>query len=409
MAARDHTALLRRFQPRLKYDSNEAFFADSASEWTDNPGNVLRRTQANGHPGEEIAHAKPQSGQRQLSLDFLGDAYGDGSKAERTDVISTPHSNYREAYVELRTRGGYANRIYGHAQEDSRGRLWLQYWFYYFYNDYSLAGGIGLHEGDWEMIQLRIGPEGDQPDLAVYAQHTHAEKSPWDEVEKEPEGSDTPVVYVARGSHASYFHPGYHETEAWYDMADGKRPVRKLELEIIGEDVPGWLLWPGRWGDTRPRVRGIEQPSPDGPCAHKQWQNPGTLLDTARLHKRPAARPEPEVKIERRKGHLALEFAFSTARESHPERLVLTVNSVDDKLPPRTFTFAVEPALRGTIETLIELHEKQHYDIYVSTTDANGRPSESRLIPIDPVYKQKPWEKALRPIARLAHRVRERF
>jgi len=35
--------LLRRFQPQLLYDSNEAFFADSAAEWTDNPGNVLRR------------------------------------------------------------------------------------------------------------------------------------------------------------------------------------------------------------------------------------------------------------------------------------------------------------------------------------------------------------------------------
>jgi len=34
--------LLHRFKPQLSYDSNEAFFADSAAEWTDNPGNVLR-------------------------------------------------------------------------------------------------------------------------------------------------------------------------------------------------------------------------------------------------------------------------------------------------------------------------------------------------------------------------------
>jgi hypothetical protein len=32
----DHDALLRRFQPQLRYDSQEAFFADSAVEWTDN-------------------------------------------------------------------------------------------------------------------------------------------------------------------------------------------------------------------------------------------------------------------------------------------------------------------------------------------------------------------------------------
>ncbi len=41
----------------------------------------------------------------------------------------------------------------------------------------------------------------------------------------------------------------------------------------------------------------------------------------------------------------------------------------------------------------LELHKKQHYDIYVSATDAEDRPAESRLIPIDPVYKQKPWER----------------
>jgi hypothetical protein len=33
--------LLQAFRPVLKYDSQEAYFADSAAEWTDNPGNVL--------------------------------------------------------------------------------------------------------------------------------------------------------------------------------------------------------------------------------------------------------------------------------------------------------------------------------------------------------------------------------
>lgn len=33
-----------RFAPELRYDNDEAFFADSAQEWVDNPGNELRRT-----------------------------------------------------------------------------------------------------------------------------------------------------------------------------------------------------------------------------------------------------------------------------------------------------------------------------------------------------------------------------
>jgi hypothetical protein len=35
--------LLERHKPFLKYDSQESYFADSAAEWTDNPGNQLAR------------------------------------------------------------------------------------------------------------------------------------------------------------------------------------------------------------------------------------------------------------------------------------------------------------------------------------------------------------------------------
>ena len=110
----DDEVLLRRFQPRLKYDSNEAFFADSAAEWTDNPKNVLRRTLPNRRPGPVVAAATPQPGQKQLSLRFLGHpTYQSGETAEDTDVISTPGGDYRAMYVALRLRPGYAGRPAG--------------------------------------------------------------------------------------------------------------------------------------------------------------------------------------------------------------------------------------------------------------------------------------------------------
>ena len=132
------------------------------------------------------------------------------------------------------------------------------------------------------------------------------------------------------------------------------------------------------------------------------------LVDRARAHKRPASQPEPEVLVQRRNGRLVVEFDFSKHPDQHPERLVITINSVDDKLPPRTYTFAVEPALRGRIETEIELKDRQHYDVYVSTTDAEGRPSKSRMILIDPVSSSAPWWQQILPrIGRLAHRAQE--
>ena len=157
-----------------------------------------------------------------------------GQEVRADDRIGDPKKNYREQYVALRARRpDLRNRMYGHAVE-AGGHLWLQYWFFYFYNDYNLALGIGLHEGDWEMIQLRI--HDGAPDLAVYAQHRQAEKRPWAQVGKVPGDPNRPMVYVARGSHASYFEPGFHQTEAWYDLADGKRNSPRTTLEIVTDD-----------------------------------------------------------------------------------------------------------------------------------------------------------------------------
>src|SRR4051812_37521270 len=53
---------------------------------------------------------------------------------------------------------------------------------------------------------LRQRPRGrnEQPDLAVYAQHAGGESRHWAQVDLVP-GTQRPIVYVARGSHASYF------------------------------------------------------------------------------------------------------------------------------------------------------------------------------------------------------------
>jgi hypothetical protein len=403
--------LLRRFAPQLRYDSQEAFFADSAAEWTDNPGNVLRHAPTEGQPEDVIAAATPGPGQAQLSLEYLGAAYPDGGgTAEPSDQISDSRRDYRDQYVALRTeqRERYANRMYGRAKEDSDGRLWLQYWFFYFYNDYNLAGNFGLHEGDWEMVQLRVHEE--QPDLAVYAQHTHAEKATWDQVEKAPDAPDTPLVYVARGSHASYFTDGYHETEAWYDLADGKRHTPELTLEVVGDAEPAWVSWPGRWGDTKPRIKDLEQPSPDGPCRHKQWKDPKRLLEDARTHVVRDPLQPPDVTVVRAQQQLQLDFDFSHRPGAAPQTLVVTVNSVDDALPPRTFSFDVEGQVQGRRDTGVELNDKQRYDVYVSTTDDQGVPSASKLVQLEAVGHHEPGRLPIVPaIARAVAWVRGVF
>ena len=63
---------------------------------------------------------------------------------------------------------------YGRAVRGADGRTWLQYWF--LYADNPQDRGIvrtGRHEGDWEVVQVRLGPGG-RPDAATYAQHSWA-------------------------------------------------------------------------------------------------------------------------------------------------------------------------------------------------------------------------------------------
>jgi hypothetical protein len=409
-----HDDLLKHFQPALRYDSNEQFFADSAAEYTDAPGIELRRAAtAAGASGAIIASAAPAHGEPKLTLAFLGpQTYGNGAKVERTDVIGLQGRDYRTRYVRLRTaRPALANQMYGHAVEVD-GDIWLQYWLWYFYNDYQLALGLGTHEGDWEMVQLRI--RDGAPDVAVYAQHSSSQKRAWTDVEKLASDPDRPVVYVARGSHGAYFQPGFHPTAAWYDIADGKRPAPEIALEIVEDATHAWLRWPGFWGDTKPRDRGaiLDTFSPTGPGTRKVWREPGSVLAGATA---PAARtppPAPDVQVTRGPaGHLEIAHDFS-GRLDKPSALVVTVSSRDERsVPPMTHTFAeVAAAQRGILRTEIALDPAHRYEIYTSTVAGDPPlPSASTLTElarVEPERKPPFWQRLANVLARVVAAIR---
>src|SRR4029079_6563557 len=98
--------------------------------------------------------------------------------------------------------------IYAHiATEVGQPGLALQYWFFYYFNDFN-----HLHEGDWEMLQLLFDAESveealtQEPVDVAFAQHSGGETADWDAPKLEREGT-RPEVYASRGSHASYYGP----------------------------------------------------------------------------------------------------------------------------------------------------------------------------------------------------------
>jgi hypothetical protein len=350
--------LLRRFSPVLRYDTHEQFFAD--------------------HPGDFVGLPSVTLAGRPVTL---ADLDGPRGRCDTELHLQDADRDYRRQARSGHDDPALRDRIFGRVATDHDGRRWLQYWFWYLYNDAGLGGRFGLHEGDWECIQLRLG-DG-EPDRAVYAQHDYAETRPWAEVERD--AGAAPIVYPARGTHASYFERGVHRTEFWWDIADGEGiAVRPTLIEI--EDPPaGWLVWPGRWGDTRPRVPGLDSWSPRGPGCHAQWDDPAALPAKAREHEMLAAAPAPDVQIRRDGAGLRVDFDFRALADgaATPDRLVLTITGAGT---PVVETLVVDTLARGTVYTRRPLDPQLAYTARASTIAGNGVPTapgpEVRLEPV---------------------------
>ncbi len=161
--ARDHGHLLTKLRPAVRYDSRERYFADSAATLVENrfDGGPMSayRTRLLRADGSLIADADGA-----LTLDFLrAGKYGDGSAVkadDRLDAGPEPVADARRQHA----AEPLANVIYGRVAARRGGGIWLQFWLFFFHSAKGLPGvsgadgllGAGLHQGDWELVQLGI-------------------------------------------------------------------------------------------------------------------------------------------------------------------------------------------------------------------------------------------------------------
>src|SRR4051794_25280346 len=342
----DVRVLLERHRPRLVYDSHEVYFADSAAIWTDSPTNVLKRA-------DGTIVAKPP----QLSLAFLS-----GYAAKPTDVIGDTTRDYARNAARMHQQARYRDRVYGHARKDPEGRLWLQYWLFYYYNDYQLLGPLsgGDHEGDWELVQLRLDA-AEKPAQLVFSQHKVAESRTFTGI--------TPTVYVARGSHANYFSTGTHWTGSWFDQADGKGPQITPTLEVLEDKTPGWVLWPGSWGDTKAGSLPVDANSPVSPGVRAHWLDPSKLKGAGGAQVAPVAPAPPRATVQRSGDGVVV------VRYEAPENataLAVALRPTGSSEPAVTRAIALDTP-SGALELPADGRD---YDVWTSVVDADGVPSE---------------------------------
>jgi hypothetical protein len=201
-------------------------------------------------------------------LDFPGDALDPGCDYERWA---------------RRLSQGEAPAVYAHVATDSGhpGKLALQYWFFYAFNDFN-----NLHEGDWEMIQL-VFDAGDEREALTedpveigYSSHEGAERADWDDDKLELDGTH-PVVYPAAGSHANKFTQALYigsSADAGVGCDDTNGP--HVELRPTVKTIPSdpaaareafpWITYEGRWGELQEAFFN----GPTGPNLKRQWTEP---------------------------------------------------------------------------------------------------------------------------------------
>lgn len=336
------TALLEHHRPFLRYDSLECTRADSAAAICALalPGrcNSLHRAD-----GALIAAAAPSGGEPRLELPFLGAvSYADGQPAAAGDHLDECGGSLAADALALRRDPALADVVYGRARRGPAGALWLQYWLFFYMADRGHLG-IEQHEGDWQLVQIGLGRDG-EPRAATLARDGGALRLAWEQVETADSGEGpAAVLYPARGSHAPLPRAGTFAAPVVPDHNDGGGPLVRPRLEPIGDDGPGWAHWPGRWGATRRREY-FEGESPRGPGCRPEWWDPAELEREARPWEGEATidglAPPPAslLQAHREDGLAMVEYAFPEPAPgfAEPARLVAApVDAAGEPGPPR--------------------------------------------------------------------------
>lgn len=168
-----------------------------------------------------------------LSLLVRGTVPGGTAAAAELRYVDLLKSDDRRAYYARVVRAG--------------GWTILHYMFFYAMNDWrSGFQGANDHEADWEQIFVYLYEANDgslQPQWVSYASHDEYGddlRRRWDDPLLVREGTH-PVVFVAAGSHASYFEPGEYlmgvEPRFLRPVKRTADSLRRLWVESLGQGL----------------------------------------------------------------------------------------------------------------------------------------------------------------------------
>ena len=229
------------------------------------PGEPYRPIDINAILGEPtVALRGPWTGSDLVKIAPTGADLGKGLYEYHLDFPGNPlrpGCSYEQ--WARRVTQGTKPTTYAHVATE-KGRLALQYWFFYPFNDFN-----NTHEGDWEMIQLNFdAPDAQQalethPTEVGYSQHEGAERAAWDDEKLNRVGGTHPVVYAAEGSHANFYDSALflgRSASEGVGCDDTRGPSTQIRpvVDTIPSDPAAaykaypWIAFEGRWGELQP-------------------------------------------------------------------------------------------------------------------------------------------------------------
>jgi len=302
--AQENQALLRRFEPTIRYTRGEQFYPMAIEPYVRESSLWVRRPDEDPHrviperalTEENLAEPREDPFGTVYFLRFIEPlqiaslaAYSLKSSRRKREAIDI----FRAGRGRL-ARVGYASRLVdalfsvtllargrvpgataaaaaiayrrimaeqeGEPQQCYYGRVarqdgWiaLQYWFFYPFNNWrSGFFGVNDHEADWELVCIYLSESGVEergPEWVAYSSHEFTGddlRRRWDDPEVEKLG-EHPVIYAGAGSHASYFSRGEYLTEVPLPFL---APISRIADLLIH-------LWFGLLGRA-PRQRGAQ-------------------------------------------------------------------------------------------------------------------------------------------------------
>jgi len=280
-----------RTQPADCSDIGERYVPISVDITLNNPEVKLRRHKRAGEtqdPGVKIGPSAQDlvDTTREYYLDLPGDSLDPGCGYEKWS---------RARIAKL----GLTPSVYAHfaTQRDRPGKLALQYWFYYAFDNYNNS-----HESDWEMIQLTFDANtveealGQNPSMLSYAQHSGGENAEIDDDNVQLDDGHL-VTYPAEGSHADYYEgavwlawgedgSGFGCDQSQESLTEFKLKAIVIPQKIDPEGPFAWALFRGRWGE----YHAWQFNAPLSPNISVRWKHPIGWTDDLRLASYPVPR-----------------------------------------------------------------------------------------------------------------------